>query len=315
MAGIGIISNPHSKLNRQNPKRSDYLSYIAGKEGHVAITKSMAELSDVAKTFKEQDISILAINGGDGTISQTLSIFYQVYQDKTLPKIALLRGGTMNVLANNLNIKGTPEQILYRLIEKHSTGAPITVVTQASLKIDNKIGFLFASGTPVNFLQRFYQHDKSSLMAVWLILKVVLFRFCRKEFYKKIVTTTSCQITVDEETSVEHNTISIFISTLAHMPLGPKLFPDMEPQLNTKQNKAQLVSYTIDPLKASVRVPWDAFLLAAKDTNIKTRLLGQKFTLTTESKMPYTLDGELYSQEDQVLNISLGPAFEFLILS
>ena len=97
MSGIGIITNPHSKQNKRNPSRSQLLSYILGKQGQMEVTQSLDDLAQVAEKFKKNEIEILAINGGDGTISQTLTAFHKVYGDTKLPKIAILPGGTMNV--------------------------------------------------------------------------------------------------------------------------------------------------------------------------------------------------------------------------
>lgn len=316
MAGIGIVSNPHSKLNRRNPKRSEYLSYIAGKQGHVAITKSIDELSKVAQMFKEQQISILAINGGDGTISQTLTIFHAVYQGCPFPKVALLRGGTMNVLASNLRIKGAPEQILYRLIEQHSTGALMKTVMKSSLQVGEHLGFLFAHGTPAQFLERFYRNKKGGLGAAWMILGVVMSRFFYQSYYKQMVTYTPTDVVVDNQEKISQSTIAILISTLPQMPMGPRLFPAVvdpdHPEVDLR--KAQLVSYAVEPLKASLKVPVDAFCLSARDTALKTRAVGQKFAIHARPPEPYTVDGELFYPKKKDLTVAVGPSFEFIVV-
>lgn len=316
MSGIGIISNPHSKLNKRNPKRSEYLSYIAGKKGHVVITNTIGELSRVATTFKEQNISILAINGGDGTISKTLSIFHQVYQGHPFPKVALLRGGTMNVLASNLQIKGTPEQILYRLIEQHSLGESFDVMTKSSLQVGDHIGFLFAHGTPAKFLERFYRHKKGGVAAAWMILQVVCARFFYQRFYKTMVIHTSTDIVVDDQAKISEKTIAILISTIPKMPMGPRLFPDTVDSLDPTKNqqRAQMVAYSLDPLRASVRVPFDAFCRSSRDTDLKIRAVGQQFLIQSTPPEPYTIDGELFYPKKKALSIGIGPSFDFLVL-
>src|SRR5690349_19758362 len=105
MPGIGIIANPHSKLNKQNPERHELLGYILGQQGQLRLTESLEHLSKVAAEFHQKKIDILAINGGDGTISRTLTAIVNEYKGDPLPPIALLRGGTMNVLAQNLGVK------------------------------------------------------------------------------------------------------------------------------------------------------------------------------------------------------------------
>lgn len=311
MAGIGVVANPHSKLNRRNPDRSRYLSYIVARRGYVAVTGSVAELSDVARSFKEQEIDTLAISGGDGTISQTLTAFHRVYGSDPFPQVALLRGGNMNVLASNLGIKGTPEQILYRLIEQHSTQKPIEISQKTSLLVEGQIGFLFAHGTPARFLEKFYQNKKGSLGAAWLISKIVLSRFISPTFYRTIVTHTPTTMQVDDQPAAQKHTIAVLISSLAHMPMGPRLFPAMSA---APPSRAQLIAYSTDPLKASTQVPWDAFLRPSKPSPIKTSLVGEHFRLHFDSLIPYTLDGELYHPPSHELAFSCGPVFSFLNL-
>ena len=312
MPGIGIIANPYSKLNRKNPDRPGYLSYIAGQKGHVAVTKSLDELKKVAFTFKKQDISILAINGGDGTISQTLSVFSQIYQDHKMPQIALLRGGTMNVLAGNIKIKGTPENLLYRLIERHSTENKLVSVNRQCLKIQDQIGYLFASGTPANFLEKFYENKSSAVGAAMLICKVVLWRFFNHKLYKKIVTTDKCEIKSNGVLKYKLDTISVLVSTLPKMPMGPMLFPEMQKEKNI--DKAQLVAYSADPIKASYQIPIDAFLFPAKSSAIKFKLLSSGYSIVSNKPLSYTLDGELYYPKDKELQIKVGPKFDFILL-
>ena len=119
MAGIGIITNPHAKSNKQDPFKQETMSYLLGKQGDFRITKSLDELKTVAKEFLENNISVLAINGGDGTIMRTLTIFKEIYKDHPLPLVAVLPGGTANVLAQNLKIKDSPELCLMKLVEMH----------------------------------------------------------------------------------------------------------------------------------------------------------------------------------------------------
>ena len=61
MAGIGIISNPHSKTNKGNSSRQDVFSYLLGQRGKAVSTKNLLELKQAAINFRTQDIDILAI--------------------------------------------------------------------------------------------------------------------------------------------------------------------------------------------------------------------------------------------------------------
>ncbi len=56
----------------------------------------------------------------------------------------------MNVLANNLGIKGTPPRILYRLCESYSGDTPFETTRVATLQVAGAYGFLFADGAAIS---------------------------------------------------------------------------------------------------------------------------------------------------------------------
>ena len=68
--------------------------------------RSIDELYRIAEDFRRDDIDVLAISGGDGTNHVTLTGFLDVYGGHTMPQVALLRGGTMNTVANSVGVGG-----------------------------------------------------------------------------------------------------------------------------------------------------------------------------------------------------------------
>lgn len=310
MPGIGIISNPHSKLNKKNPQRHEYLTYIAGEEGHVAVTHTLDELAKVAEDFKDHGIKILAINGGDGTISQTLTAFIKAYAGFPLPKIAILRGGTINVLAENLGIKGTPEQVLYRLIEKHSINNITQTKKVSTLKVGGHHGFLYGNGTTASFLELFYQNKTGPLGSLLLTLKIVLSKFFTGGLYDKVAKATPITATVDQKEMPAHQSIATLIASIPRMPLGFKLFPKT---LENSQT-AQLVSYIGDPRKDILKALFNLFIRPTKSSDVKISYCGKNFQIKSNEPAPYTLDGELFYPETNIVDVQIGTELEFIIV-
>lgn len=310
MPGIGIISNPHSKLNRKNPQRHEYLTYIAGEEGHVAVTETLEDLSKVARDFKRRDIKILAINGGDGTVSQTLTAFINVYEQKQLPKIAILRGGTINVLAQNLGIKGTPEQVLYRLIEKHSVEKINDAIRLSTIIVNGQHGFLFGNGTAANFLELFYKNKTGPVGTLTLTTKVLLSKLFGHKLFDQIATSSPTYISVDGHEKPEFASISTLIASIPRMPLGFKLFPKTSRNANT----VQLVSYTGDPRKNIFKALFDLFIRPTKPSDVKIDYSGKSFLVRNRKPTAYTLDGELFYPKCNAITIELGRELEFIIV-
>ena len=71
MPKVGIIANPHSKLNKRRPKRLEVMKKIVGSHGDFIVTQSLSELDEKIKFMSSANYATIAICGGDGTISQT----------------------------------------------------------------------------------------------------------------------------------------------------------------------------------------------------------------------------------------------------
>lgn len=308
MSGIGIIANPHSKLNKRNPWRKNLLSYIVGEQGQLEVTDSLEELSKVANDFHQKNIEILGINGGDGTISQTLTAIIREYGEKPLPRIAILKGGTMNMLAANLGIRGAPEQVLYRLVENYSREAKLPTTRMSTLKINDHYGFLFGNGVASNFLNLFYQNKSGPLGVCLLIAKIFVSRFSKKLLYHQIFQTVPTSIATDESEASDLMCSAVFCATVQKMPMGLKMFP------LAKNHKLQVSAFHGHVDKQVWQLPKAIIKSANKEYPGRKILTGTEARIVRPSPYSYTLDGELFECDSQELRIELGPQIDFIVL-
>src|SRR3954447_13253606 len=135
MPGIGLITNPRSRANLRDPSRARKLGYLIGSHGTAEATRSIDDLYRVCEQFRDERIEVLGISGGDGTLHHTLTAMIKTYGEKELPTIAVLRGGTMNTVANSLGIKGETGKLLFELVDKHRRGVEVPVVTRPLLQV------------------------------------------------------------------------------------------------------------------------------------------------------------------------------------
>ncbi len=311
MAGIGIITNPHAKSNKRNPERSKLLSYIAGSRGTLEVTNNLEDLRKVAKQFAEKEIDTLAINGGDGTISRTLTAFIHEYKGKKLPDIAILRGGTMNVLADNLNVRGTPEQILYRLVEGHSMRKYMGTVELNTLEVANHFGFIFANSSSRRFLEAFYKNKSGYLGSILFFLKVVASYFFSGNLFNSVVKEDIYTFEADKKNLLSLSTPLVFCSTVELLPLKIKAFP-----LALKNpDQFQFLSVLCSPKKIPWILPYFLFNLSRNRT-YKIEFLCKDLLLTAETPEAnaYTIDGELFYPTNTHLKLNLGPKIRFIIV-
>lgn len=312
MAGIGIITNPHSKLNKQYPHRQLLLTYIAGEQGKVAVTNDLDELYKVAQEFSRKNIKILAINGGDGTISRTLTAFIHVYKENPLPHIVLLRGGTMNMLADNLQIQGTPEHLLFRLIEAHSTGFFKETIHVPTLKIGDQYGFLFANGTSARYLAEFYQNKTGAWGALALIGRLCLSYLLQSAFFFRIVQQDPTTLQIDAQPPLSHGSASVFCSTVKQLPMKIPFFQKLE----ANPDRFECISIQLPPNEVAKKLASMLWFCLRNQQNPHSYWVDfccKRLAISTSTASPYTLDGELFMANRDGLSIELGPTIAFLI--
>jgi diacylglycerol kinase (ATP) len=312
MPEIGIITNPHSKLNKRNPERSQMLSYILGEKGELAKTQNLTELDEVVRRFQEKDVKILAINGGDGTISRTLSALIRTYGEKPLPKIALLRGGTINMLAQNLGIRGTPESLLFGLVRELGSGGAFPSVRQRCLEVNGQFGFLFGNGTISSFLETFYQNKTDAFGSLVLMARVIFSAIFGGGLARKILRDHIFSLQIDQHPPLMLHSIALIASTVQQMPLGPKFFPMVGPG----SQAIQFMVMRLAARNAAFLIPFTALFSAARDDFAKSSILAKHIQISSKSALSYTLDGELFQIPPAGdLTISLGPEIEFVSMN
>src|SRR6202142_1024021 len=108
--GIGVILNPKSGRNLRDPGAASRLARTLGDYGVLREAGSIDELYRIAEDFREVDIDVLAISGGDGTNHVTLTGFLDVYGGATMPQVSPLRGGPMKPLPHSVGVRrGKPD--------------------------------------------------------------------------------------------------------------------------------------------------------------------------------------------------------------
>jgi diacylglycerol kinase (ATP) len=312
MGGIGIITNPNSKANKRRPSRGKLLGYIVGQFGNLEITNSVDDIERVARLFLDQGIDILAINGGDGTISRTLTAFIRVYQSKPLPKVLVLRGGTMNMLADNLGIRGTPEEILVRMLECESGLRPKTYQSIATLSVGGQYGFLFGNGFVARYLERFYKNKTGPLGALLLVATIYLQWLFQRPQYKEMVRDETYRLLFNgHESHADHKSVAMMISSVERMPLGLRLFPYAWRQ----PGQFQFFSLSIPAGQLPLRLPL-AILRNAPGYFLGkwTKMASSAVISATSGAQKYTLDGELFDAPNGRLAIDVGPVVQFVVV-
>lgn len=318
MSEIGIISNPHAKINRNDPEHNTLIWYILGNQGQFEVTQSIDDLSLVCEKFAESKVKTIGIIGGDGTVSLTLAAVVKAYSQKgskepeDLPRIMILRGGTVNVLATNLGIYGQPKDVLTDFLSFYHSARPLYEMKVRTLLVNDLPGFLFATGGAVKFLEAFYANKTSALGAAQFFTKLVADGLSggrlggqSSAFIKPEKLTVSVERR-DQSTSLDLLTPLMMASSLPKIPYGLTFFPNLARTLET----AELI-FTDQPQDQVVKAVTKALFSANRNKAPLERHAFESIHIKAAPGFQYTVDGEILSAEDGNVHIKLGPVFRF----
>ena len=310
MAGIGIIINPYSRSHRKDPERAKKLGFIVGDRGSCHSTETLDEVRSLAREFKERDIDILGISGGDGTNHRTLSVFLDVYGEKPLPKIALLRGGTMNNLANQLKIKGKSEKILSNLILKYHEGLPFKEFGIEMVRINGAYGFLFGMGLISRFIKVYQDVEGGPTPArgAWLLAKAMFSSFVNGRFSRQLSERFDCKISFDGKPAPFKNYMMIFAGTMS--TLGFNFRPLY--RATSIRGKFQSVCISATGRQLLFTFPRAFFALPARSEHYVDEM-ASSMVLEFSRPMEYTVDGDFSERPAERIEITTGPALTMII--
>ena len=214
MSRIITIANPHSGKNKKNPQIIENFRGILGTKGSLMIPQSLEELEKKIHEVKEQNANIICINGGDGTIHKTITALFHVYGDGPWPKIALLKGGTMNNIARNMGIpllKGA-NALLKDVIE----GNNYKTITKHPLIVDETYaGFIYGTAGISTFLEEYYEGDNSSVSkAAIMAIRLILSALINGKYVNRLFASRPIAISVDGQKAKATHATNMGISTL-----------------------------------------------------------------------------------------------------
>jgi diacylglycerol kinase family enzyme len=281
-------------------------------------TKTEDELRSALEKLHQQSIQVLAIYGGDGTIRLTLTEALKIWDKTPLPPILLLRGGTMNVIANSIEQRYHAEEVIKRMLG-YSRSADSPFVPTPLLKIHrhpqtdpiNKatpvdFGYIFGCGSFVHFLEEYYQSPRPNAWRGFRILvKTALNILIGNK--NKILTGLQATVTIDHQLVSQGSHNIIAASTVQGCGLRFKPFYLARPP----QPQAHFLLSTASTMQILRMLP--KFFSGNPVNGIAgiNECSGQKMTIVFEQNQQISLDGDLLPTGIAV-EIERGPTLQLL---
>jgi diacylglycerol kinase (ATP) len=303
MGGIGIIHNPFARCNLKRPWIARDLKNVLKRHGILCETRNVHELTKVAQAFLDQEIEIMAVNGGDGTLHFALSEFVNIYGNRPLPKLMPLRGGTMNIVSNFLRLKGKTLDIVKGAVAKYKSGEPFKEMKQHLLKVNERYGFMSGAGVVARFLDSYYLGPGTGpIQASKMVARIIVGAVFRTKYVKNMFSPTQFQVKVDSKDLGREDYMFILGCTIQELGLG--FTPT--PHAYDKPGHFHFIAASMRPIEMVPKLPSIWLGRDISHPNMYYNGVAKRVVVEPRGKMRWMVDGEMYDTEEP-LYYSVGP--------
>ncbi len=229
---VGILHNPLSGRNRRNP---DFFQDVRSKNHDLpwAEVKTPVEILEALKTFAQDQVDCVVVNGGDGTIQATMGALFRHQPFASMPSLALLPAGTANLMAGDVGLgKFEPKTLEQLLVEAQSSHPTTFTESRPILRIrfpeerEPLHGMFFGAGAIYHGTQMGLQTKQSiGRLGEWGAgLIMVKFLVALATGSRKGLNPITADVAVGETPPLQDEYLVLLVTTLNRLFLGMKPF-------------------------------------------------------------------------------------------
>ncbi len=318
----GLLINPNARGNRKRPGLERRARKILGDDlCIIRTTRDVSEIDNVIREFIDEGVTELAVSGGDGAIHYLFGRWLELHgRDKRIPPLLVLGDGGMNMLYNDVEMTGSPEDILARWGKALRKNRPMKRATRSLIKVEFEARaplycFTFTDGFIAKFVKKYLETDGGPVETVSMILKFVQEAVSNPdESYRNWYWPLDAVYKIGGvEQPVTGQTFCV-ASTIQRLILGFQLF---EHAPVTASHMGFMTYWTKNLNKTAASLPlvfWGKGRLRGWNDEVKLQQFGP--TEVTIEKCGFTvIDGEPYEQAAPLnCRLSLGPVVEVTVV-
>jgi hypothetical protein len=319
LLGVAVLTNVEAGKNRFGRYKRYGIPDIVGGDGLVVETETMEEIDGAIEHILSHGERLICLNGGDGTVQRALTRMMNNYGEEAeeLPIIFPLRGGTMNLLADHLEIKGkTPELLRTALdIERRSPELPyveiptLRVMREMGGITEKEYGFFYGNGALYRFHRVYYRETKGGpLAAAGLFAKCVFGGATKRTHYKDIFGLTPARVVIDDFEMPGDLLTVVLVMMFQVTVISFDAFRD------EGEGDFYVIATNVPIFKMVRKLPKLLWARGAEPPYPKEQFFNQRASrIHMECREGYSLDGEIFELEEPYnLTIEKGPKVKIL---
>ncbi len=209
LLGVAVLTNVEAGKNRFGRYKRYGIPDIVGGDGLVIETETMEEIDGAIEHILSHGERLICLNGGDGTVQRAITRMMNNYGEEAeeLPIVFPLRGGTMNLLADHLEIKGETPELLRQALATERRAQELPYVEIPTLRVvremggvtEKEYGFFYGNGALYRFHRVYYRETKGGpLAAAGLFAKCAFGGATKRTHYKDVFGLTPARVVIDD---------------------------------------------------------------------------------------------------------------------
>jgi hypothetical protein len=236
---IGILHNPLSGGNRIGLK--EIRQTASAQPGVLQCeVQTPSDVSGALADFARQEVGILAVNGGDGTVQAALTTIFDRGAFEVQPILAVLpSAGTTSMIAGDVGLKGSRMSALQRLFSWAQTSSgSATIIERQVLKVqvpslESPVYGMFFGAAAIYQASHFCHqkiHSRGVRGEIGAGAAMARFIWAVVLRDRKVVSSVPITIGLNQNAPRENEYLMVLITTLQRLFLGLRPFWGSQPK-------------------------------------------------------------------------------------
>lgn len=308
---IDVIANTNARAYRRDASLLGAIRRVSSGRANVHATRHIDELHVISQQIADRGSDLVVLSGGDGSFMAGVTALWRALGSQPLPRIALVPGGTVATIARNFGMKGSPVELLERLL-----GHPNDLVTtkSATLRVRQtlgaetieRIGFIFGTGLVARFFDLYYAAGARGYSGAARITgRIFVDSFYGGPYAKRVLTPMPCAIEANGSRLSGDRWSLVCAAVVRDLGLGMKV----NYRAGERLDRVHLVASQLPPGSLGPRAP---LVLMGKPIGGPGHVddLFENFVIRFDPEGPYVLDGDMLRASE--VQVSPGPTLEIL---
>lgn len=304
-----VIANITARLYRRRPSLLDEVRRVSAGVAEVHPTSRVDELDAVCARIAARGTDLVILSGGDGSFMAGVTALARAFGEASLPRLALLPGGTVATVARNFGMQGDPTRLLARIFAARTLASR----RRATLRVrevagNERIGFIFGTGLVARFFDLYYADGARGYGGAARIAgRIFVESFVDGPYAQQVLTPMPCTIEVDGRRLASDRWSLVCASVVRDLGIGMRV----NYRAGEDLDRPHLVASPLPPRSLGPRAP---FVLLGKSIGGAGSFddLARSFVVRFSPEGPYVLDGDVLRASE--VTVSAGPPIDVVTL-